>query len=90
MILIYLRGLRIRTTQTFHRIQHMTLLEIANKVLGEDEIGSMPVHGVDAQWFVDQFQELVVLQPQAAQWDEHKIYCAMCHLYLLDPCDLAE
>ena len=68
----------------------VTLLDIANKVIGKDEIGSMPVHGVDAQWFVDQFQELVAIKPQAAQWDEHKIYCAMCHLYVLDPCDLAE
>ena len=85
-------GLVIASSGDRHRTTYfntMTLIDIANTVLGEDEIGSMPVYGVDAQWFVDQFQELIRLQPQAAQWDEHKIYCAMCHLYLLDPCDLA-
>ena len=66
----------------------MDLLNIANIVLGEDEIGSMPVHGVDAQWFVDQFQEVIKLKPEAAAWDEHKIYVTMCHLYLLDPQDI--
>jgi hypothetical protein len=66
----------------------MTLLNIANKVIGCDTIGGAPVYGVTAQWFVDQFMELVRLDPTAAQLDEHKIYCAMCSLYLLDPQDL--
>lgn len=68
----------------------MTLLDIANKVIAEDDIGSVPVCGVDAQWFVDQFQEVVRLQPKAAAWDEHKIYCTMCLLYLVDPQDFVE
>jgi len=63
----------------------MTLLHIAHKVIELDTIGDMYVHGVTAEWFVDQFMELVRLDPTAAQWDEHKIYCAMCSLYLLDP-----
>lgn len=66
----------------------MNLLDIANNVLGEDEVGSVPVYGVNAQWFVDQFQEVIKLKPEAAAWDEHKIYTAMCQLYLLDPEDI--
>jgi hypothetical protein len=66
----------------------MTLLQIANKVIGHDTIGGMYVHGVTADWFVNQFQEVIKLDPTASQWDEHKIYCAMCSLYLLDPEDL--
>ena len=66
----------------------MTFLDIANKVVVCDTIGDAPVYGVDAKWFVDQFQELIKLDATAAQWDEHKIYCAMCSLYLLDPEDL--
>jgi hypothetical protein len=66
----------------------MTLSQIANRVVGLDTIGEVPVCGVNAEWFVDQFQELVKIHPAAVQWDEHKIYCAMCSLYLLDPEDL--
>ena len=65
----------------------MTLIEIANKVMANDEIGSVPVYGADAQWFVDQFQEVIKLHPEAQEWDEHKIYSAMCFLYLIDPED---
>ncbi len=68
----------------------MTLLDIAHQVLGKDEIGSIPVCGVTAQWFVDQFQEVIQLRPEAATWDEHKIYVTMCHLYVLDPEDVVE
>jgi hypothetical protein len=70
------------------QLNTMTLLNIANKVIGCDTIGGAPVYGVTAQWFVDQFMELVRLDPTAAQLDDHKIYCAMCSLYLLDPQDL--
>ena len=88
---MYNQGLRICNTQTTQLpINIMTLLQIANKVISNDEIGSVPVYGADAQWFVDQFQELVDLCPKAATWDEHKIYVAMCHLYVLDPQDLVE
>ena len=66
----------------------MTLLDIANKVIGCDTIGGAAVYGVNAQWFVNQFQEVIKLDSDAAHWDEHKIYCAMCSLYLLDPEDL--
>lgn len=66
----------------------MTFLDIAHKVVGNSTIGGMPVCGVTAQWFVDQFQEVIDLDSTAAQWDKHKIYDAMCHLYLLDPEDL--
>ena len=66
----------------------MKLLNIAHKVLGEDEIGSVPVYGVNAEWFVNQFQEVIKLKPEAEAWDEHKIYVTMCHLYLLDPEDI--
>ena len=65
----------------------MTLLEIANKVMANDELGSVPVYGADAQWFVTQFQEVIRLHPEAEAWDEHKIYTAMCFLYLMDPED---
>ena len=65
----------------------MTLIDIANKVMANDEIGSVPVYGADAQWFVDQFQEVIKLHPEAQDWDEHKIYSAMCFLYLIDPED---
>jgi len=65
----------------------MTLIDIANKVMANDEIGSVPVYGADAQWFVDQFQEVIKLHPEAQHWDEHKIYSAMCFLYLIDPED---
>ena len=65
----------------------MTLLEIANKVMANDELGSVPVYGADAQWFVTQFQEVIRLYPEAEAWDEHKIYTAMCFLYLMDPED---
>jgi len=65
----------------------MTLIDIANKVIANDEIGSVPVYGADAQWFVDQFQEVIKLHPEAQNWDEHKIYSAMCFLYLIDPED---
>lgn len=68
----------------------MTLIDIANKVIAEDNIGSVPVYGVDAQWFVDQFQEVIKLQPKAATWNENKIYSAMCLLYLVDPEDIVE
>lgn len=66
----------------------MTLLDIAHKVVGLESIGDMYVHGVTADWFVDRFQKVIKLNPAASQWDEHKIYCAMCSLYLLDPEDL--
>jgi hypothetical protein len=86
---MYNQGLRICNTQTTQpSINIMTLLNIANKVIGCDTIGGAPVYGVTAQWFVDQFMELVRLDPTAAQLDDHKIYCAMCSLYLLDPQDL--
>jgi hypothetical protein len=86
---MYNQGLRICNTQTTHLpINIMTLLNIANKVIGCDTIGGAPVYGVTAQWFVDQFMEVIKLDPTASQWDEHKIYCAMCSLYLLDPQDL--
>ena len=62
-----------------------TLLEIANKVVGNDEIGSVAVYGVDAQWFIDQFQEVIKLCPKAKTWNEHKVYETMCSLYLLEP-----
>jgi hypothetical protein len=65
----------------------MSLLEIANKVIANDEIGSVPVYGADAQWFVNQFQEVISLHPEAKAWDEDKIYTAMCFLYLMDPED---
>jgi hypothetical protein len=65
----------------------MTLLQIANKVMSNDEIGSVPVYGADAQWFVNQFQEVIKLHPEAEAWDEHKIYTTMCFLYLMDPED---
>ena len=65
----------------------MTLIDIANKVIANDEIGSVPVYGANAQWFVDQFQEVIKLHPEAQEWDEHKIYSAMCFLYLIDPED---
>lgn len=74
----------------------MTLLEIANKIMAEDEIhnlapiGFTPIYEVNAQWFVDRFQEVVRLQPKAATWDDDKIYCAMCLLYLVDPRDFVE
>jgi len=76
-------GDRHRTTY----LNTMTLIDIANKVMANDEIGSVPVYGADAQWFVDQFQEVIKLHPEAQEWDEHKIYSAMCFLYLIDPED---
>ena len=48
----------------------MSLLEIANKVIANDEIGSVPVYAADAQWFVNQFQEVISLHPEAKAWDE--------------------
>ena len=65
----------------------MTLLQIANKVMSNDEIGSVPVYGADAQWFVNQFQEVIKLHPEAEAWDKHKIYTTMCFLYPMDPED---
>jgi hypothetical protein len=71
---MYNQGLRICNTQTTQlSINIMTLLNIANKVIGCDTIGGVPVYGVTAQWFVDQFMELVRLDPTAAQLDDHKI-----------------
>jgi hypothetical protein len=85
---MYNQGLRICNTQTTNLpINIMTLLQIANKVMSNDEIGSVPVYGADAQWFVNQFQEVIKLHPEAETWDEHKIYTAMCFLYLMDPED---
>ena len=55
--------------------------------MSNDEIGSVPVYGADAQWFVNQFQEVIKLHPEAEAWDEHKIYTTMCFLYLMDPED---
>jgi hypothetical protein len=68
----------------------MELIEIAHQVLGEDEIASVPVCGVTAEWFVNQFQRFVDLCPKAAAWEEQQIYNTMCHLYLLDPEELVE
>jgi hypothetical protein len=82
-------GLVITHSGDGYRTPHntMTLLDIANKVIANDEIGSVPVYGADAQWFVDQFQEVIRLHPGAEAWDEHKVYTAMCFLYLMDPED---
>jgi hypothetical protein len=65
---MYNQGLRICNTQTTHLpINIMTLLNIANKVIGCDTIGGAPVYGVTAQWFVDQFMEVILPLTESGQ-----------------------
>jgi hypothetical protein len=58
------------------------------KAAGMAHIGGAPVCGVDWMWFKDQWDHMVSLYPQVADWSDGRKATAIQGLYILDPEDL--
>lgn len=64
------------------------LRRAASNVYARDAIGSVPICGIHAEWFVEQFLEFCKIKPEAATWAQPEVENIMAGLWILDPEDL--
>lgn len=72
----------------FTPVNIATLRQAASNVYARDAIGGVPICGIHAEWFVEQFLEFCKIKPEAATWAQPEVENIMAGLWILDPEDL--